>query len=721
MRTFLQTTFATLSALALISGLQACNPMAGGLKGSVLPGEEDVEVVVAPGAFAITSVTPASNQAQVQWGNSSGATAYTLRYGTSPGVYTHTVSTTAISPATVTGLFNGNTYYFMVIATNSGGSTNATAEMSATLANPPGAFSITGATAGDQEVAISWGASANAASYTVTYGTSTGSYPSTFTTSGTSPTTVTGLTNATTYYFMVTAVNSDGTRDATTEISATPSNSAPSPPSGLSYSKPIATYAYNDANGTLTDNITNNTPTVTGTVDSYSISPNLNTNTGLTFDTTTGVISGKPTLTSAATDYTITATNTGGSTQTIVNIRTTPGFVVDSNGDAGDSNTGDNECATAGNVCTLRAAIQQVNALTDASRAVVLGTTTVTLTSNLPDLTKSIRIVGNGTANTIITGNDLYTMFRLNAENISLTLRDMTLQNANGTTSGVVVRANSGTAITSVTLDTVVIKNSISTDTANSNSGGVVNVTKGPVTITDSSIIDNGSSVETPPSSGTYVESRPAVMLRGAYTNTIERTLFANNAGGALRIANNSNTTTITNSTFDANFMNGGSHGPAVSVTDEVHISLVNNTFSENLSSIGRGAISHSNTNALSSLSVLNTIFYMNNADPGNLDGNCGRVNSNGTAETSLGGNIFFPITACELFEPGRVHADDIGDVDPVLSALADNGGPTETRMIGGASPAIDNGVSAGCPSVDQRGEARPAGSGCDAGAVEDQ
>jgi sugar lactone lactonase YvrE len=50
-------------------------------------------------------------------------------------------------------------------------------------------------------------------------------------------------------------------------------------------------------------------PTLTGSPTSISISPNLPTNTGLTFNTTTGVISGTPTTASAAVTYTITATN----------------------------------------------------------------------------------------------------------------------------------------------------------------------------------------------------------------------------------------------------------------------------------------------------------------------------------------------------------------------------------------------------------------------------
>ena len=38
-------------------------------------------------------------------------------------------------------------------------------------------------------------------------------------------------------------------------------------------------------------------------------------------------------------------------------------FTVNSSGDAGDANAGNGVCATAGNFCTLRAAIREANSL----------------------------------------------------------------------------------------------------------------------------------------------------------------------------------------------------------------------------------------------------------------------------------------------------------------------------------------------------------------------
>ena len=61
---------------------------------------------------------------------------------------------------------------------------------------------------------------------------------------------------------------------------------------------------------------------------------------------------------------------------------------------------------------------------------------------------------------------------------------------------------------------------------------------------------------------------------------------------------------------------------------------------------------------------------------------------------------------------------------DPLLGPLADNGGPTQTHLPGAGSPLIDviPAGEVGCGTtviVDQRGETRPQGDGCDIGALE--
>jgi hypothetical protein len=63
--------------------------------------------------------------------------------------------------------------------------------------------------------------------------------------------------------------------------------------------------------------------------------------------------------------------------------------------------------------------------------------------------------------------------------------------------------------------------------------------------------------------------------------------------------------------------------------------------------------------------------------------------------------------------------AGDKSGVSPLLGSLADNGGPTKTRALSAASPAINGGSAPQCRATDQRGVARPQGGACDIGAYE--
>ena len=84
---------------------------------------------------------------------------------------------------------------------------------------------------------------------------------------------------------------------------------------------------------------------------------------------------------------------------------------------------------------------------------------------------------------------------------------------------------------------------------------------------------------------------------------------------------------------------------------------------------------------------------------------------------------------ACEI-TPGRTNSgtNNLGDdttcnfgtvANPLLGALQDNNGPTNTHALAAGSPAIDTAAPALCRSVDQRGTTRPQLGGCDIGAFE--
>ncbi|RKP53167.1 hypothetical protein D7Z26_15685 [Cohnella endophytica] len=183
-----------------------------------------------PVPAAPTSLTATAGNAQValSWTASSGATSYTVkRATTSGGPYTNVATGVTATSYTNTGLTNGTTYYYVVSASNSAGesvnSTQASATPSAGVTIPAAPTGLT-ATGGNAQVALSWTASSGATSYTVKRATTSGGpYTNVATGVTTTSYTNTGLTNGTTYYYVVSASNSAGQSANSAQSSATPS------------------------------------------------------------------------------------------------------------------------------------------------------------------------------------------------------------------------------------------------------------------------------------------------------------------------------------------------------------------------------------------------------------------------------------------------------------------------------------------------------------------
>ena len=125
---------------------------------------------------------------------------------------------------TNTGLTNGTTYFFVVSAVNSAGESGNSNQASATpQPSPPPAPTGLTATPGNAQVSLSWNASTGASSYNVKRSTTSGGPYTTIATGVTSTSfTNTGLTNGTTYFFVVSAVNSAGESGNSNQASATP-------------------------------------------------------------------------------------------------------------------------------------------------------------------------------------------------------------------------------------------------------------------------------------------------------------------------------------------------------------------------------------------------------------------------------------------------------------------------------------------------------------------
>src|SRR6266700_3497948 len=184
--------------------------------------------VVAAGPLTIpaapTNLTATAGNAQValSWSASSGATSYNVKRSTTSGGPYTTISSPTTTSYTDTGLTNGTTYYYVVSAVNTAGESANSSQVSATPQAIPVAPTNVTATAGNAQVALSWSASSGATSYNVKRSTTSGGPYTTISSPTTTSYTDTGLTNGTTYYYVVSAVNTAGESSNSTQVSATP-------------------------------------------------------------------------------------------------------------------------------------------------------------------------------------------------------------------------------------------------------------------------------------------------------------------------------------------------------------------------------------------------------------------------------------------------------------------------------------------------------------------
>lgn len=239
--------------------------------------------------------------------------------------------------------------------------------------------------------------------------------------------------------------------------------------------------------------------------------------------------------------------------------------------------------------------------------------------------------------------------------------------------------------------------------------GGIFNF--GNLEITHSRFEANSATIQSGGGIYTYGD---AVTTRVEQSTLIRNT--ASNGGG---IINYSNLEILDSSFIENTALGTSGYGGGINNQKNLHIS--NSTFSGNLAAFGGGGVMNSSNG---SMLMINCTLTGNSANNGGGLHNVGALDF---ANTIIANSV--SISDCwnndgtittnsqNLIMDGTCSPDLSGD--PLLSPLANNGGPTLTHALKCDSPAIDVADAAYCPATDQRGVERPQGDGCDIGAFE--
>ena len=363
--------------------------------------------------------------------------------------------------------------------------------------------------------------------------------------------------------------------------------------------------------------------------------------------------------------------------------------------------------------CTLREAITNANAndqsgSTDCAAGSGADAITfaanyiITLGSQLPAIATNITINGNGAANTIIEANvapntATYRVLEV-AGTGNLTLDGVTIRNGKDSDGGGIY--NSGTATISAS--------TISGNTSDNGGGGIYNWGTATITITASTISGN-----TADGGGGGITNYGTATISASTISG--NTANMGNGGGI----SNYGTATLTASTISGNTADSGG-----GISNRGPLSVTNSTLAGNsATSAGGGALRNGNA----SIATLINVTISGNASTSqaavwNESGtlhltNTLIANSSGVTAVDCLNSSVLGTNANNLIEDNTCSPALSGD--PMLGALANNGGFTQTFALQTGSPAIDAGTNAGCPADDQRGVLRPRNVTCDIGAYE--
>jgi subtilisin len=430
-------------------------------------------------------------------------------------------------------------------------------------------------------------------------------------------------------------------------------------------------------------------------------------------------------------------------------------FTVASTVDAVDTSPGDGLCRTAALTCSLRAAVQETNAL-PGLQAIALGSNTTyplsiagvgedaSVAGDL-DITGDLTLTGPGT----IDAGNLDRAFDVHGGTVGFT--NVTITHGQTTDWGGGVYARAGTVtLTGATVTanqaqvgggvavaapaTGVVKSASVLSSNGAMFGGGV-AAAGSLTLTATTVTANAStslgagvlatgvlSIDASTISSNTTPSLGGGIL-GLGSSTINASTVTGNqalAGGGIMIGG---TGSITRSTISGNTAVSG--GGAGGLLNTGTLTLSTSTVSGNSAPFGGGVFNGGTTYGWNgALTIVDTTITANSG--GGLGNDAGVAttvtNSVIGAQTTgtdcagtmtTGGFNLASDASCAWAAGG-----DVQSTNPLLAGLGWNGGPVFTHLPQAGSPAINTGKP-GCSGTDARGAVRPHNGACDKGSVE--
>ena len=368
-----------------------------------------------------------------------------------------------------------------------------------------------------------------------------------------------------------------------------------------------------------------------------------------------------------------------------------------------------------GMVNSLSWAINQANGNTEDDTITLQ--TDVTLSATLPQIISTMTIEGGGH---FISGNNDSAVGRVLyiTSDSNLTLNKTIIKGGNTTGDG-------GGIFNDGTVSTVTLTNSTVSGNKAPSGGGIFN--NGTVMLMNSTV--SGNIADSSSGGGIYNNGGTVILTNSTVSDNFAFSTSSSKSSGGGIFNSGFGTVTLTNSTVSGNISSSTTASAAGGgIFNYGTVTLTNSTVSGNISSApsssseGGGFYNF----GTGTVTLQSSIISGNTATSGNEVYNAGIVNA--ASFNVFGHGDKTNAEAFSGFAPGTsdVNATSDGGGTPTAlnailnTALADNGGPTQTHALVEGSPAVD--LDKDCSTElteDQRGEPRPLGNGCDAGAFE--